>query len=240
MAGAKGAERLSTVGGVRRILLVLVVLAACTGLVLAVPPLREAVTHVLHGDVHGLRAQLRGLGTAGAVVVVALILAHAVLFFPAEIVNATAGLVYGFAVAFPLVIVSWAASGLLAYWLGSAAGRPLALRLMGEERVARAEGAIERGGVLALLLARLVPFVPYSLVGYVAGAAGVPLWRFVWTGVIGIMPITAAATYLGHALGDLSASDPLLWAALAVLLALGALTLVTTRRLRSPSDTRAE
>jgi uncharacterized membrane protein YdjX (TVP38/TMEM64 family) len=220
---------------VRRLLLVLLALAGAAALVLAVHPLREAVGYVLHGDVHALRAQLRGLGAAGAVLVFGLILAHSVLFFPAEIVNATAGLVYGFAIAFPLVVVAWACSGLIAYGLGAAAGRPLALRLMGEARVARAEHLIERGGVPALLLGRLIPFVPYSLVGYVAGAARVPLWRFVWTGVVGILPITAAATYLGHALGDLSASDPLLWLALAVILGLGALTLHTTRRMRSSS-----
>jgi uncharacterized membrane protein YdjX (TVP38/TMEM64 family) len=225
---------------VRRLLYALLLLAAAALLVLAVHPLREAVGHVLHGDVHALRAQLRELGAWGAVIVVALILAHAVLFFPAEIVNATAGLVYGFAVALPLVVVAWALSGLIAYWLGAVAGRPLALRLMGETRVQQAEHAIERGGVIALLLARLVPFVPYSLVGYVAGAAGVPVWRFVWTGLVGILPITAAATYLGHSLDDLSASDPLLWVALGVLAALGALTLVTTRRLRTPSGKRAE
>jgi uncharacterized membrane protein YdjX (TVP38/TMEM64 family) len=225
---------------VRRLLPALLALAAAALIVLAVHPLREAVGYVLHGDVHALREQLRGLGAWGAVVVVALIIAHAVLFFPAEIVNATAGLVYGFAVALPLVAVSWAVSGVLAYWLGVAAGRPLALRLMGEPRVARAELAIERGGVVALLLARLVPFVPYSLVGYVAGAAGVPLWRFVWTGFVGILPITAAATYLGHSLDNLSASDPLLWVALGVLAALAALTVITTRRLRSPSGRQAE
>jgi uncharacterized membrane protein YdjX (TVP38/TMEM64 family) len=225
---------------VRRLLLALLALVAAALLVLAVPPLREAVGHALHGDVHALRAQLRGLGAAGAAVVVGLILAHAVLFFPAEIVNATAGLVYGFAVALPLVVVSWAVSGLLAYGLGAAAGRPLALRLMGEARVTAAEHAIERGGVAALLLARLIPFVPYSLVGYVAGAARVPLWRFVWTGFIGILPITAAATYLGHALDHVSASDPLLWAALGVLAALGGLTVITSRRLRSPSGTPGE
>jgi uncharacterized membrane protein YdjX (TVP38/TMEM64 family) len=203
-----------------------------------VPPLNEAVGHALHGDVHGLQAQLRGLGAAGAVIVVALILAHAVLFFPAEIVNATAGLVYGVGVALPLVLVSWSVSGMLAYWLGSAAGRPVALRLMGEARVVRAELAIERGGVVALLLARLVPFVPYSLVGYVAGAARVPFWRYVWTGFVGVLPITAAATYLGHALDRLSASDPLLWAAVGVLAALGALTVFTSRRLPAGSRER--
>jgi uncharacterized membrane protein YdjX (TVP38/TMEM64 family) len=215
----------------RRLLLALMAVAAAALLIVSVSPLREAVGHVLHGDVDALRAQLRGLGAWGAVIVVALILAHAVLFFPAEIVNATAGLVYGFWIAFPLVALSWAVSGVLAYWLGMAAGRPLALRLMGEARVIRAEHAIERGGVAALLLARLVPFVPYSLVGYVAGAARVPLWRFVWTGFVGILPITAAATYLGHALGDLSASDPVLWVALGVIAALGALTVLTSRRL---------
>jgi uncharacterized membrane protein YdjX (TVP38/TMEM64 family) len=59
----------------------------------------------------------------------------------------------------------------------------------------------------------------------------VPLWRFVWTRFVGILPITAAATYLGHALGDLSASDPLLWLALGALAALGLLTVFTSRRL---------
>ena len=43
----------------------------------------------------------------GALVIVALILVHAVVFFPAEIVNATAGLAFGFWVAFPIVMVSW-------------------------------------------------------------------------------------------------------------------------------------
>src|ERR1044072_2026758 len=109
----------------RRLLLALLALAAGARLVLAIHPLHTAVGYVLHGDVDALRAQLRGLGAWGAVIVVALILAHAVLFFPAEIGNATAGLVYGFWIAFPLVAVSWALSGMLAYWLGMAAGRPL-------------------------------------------------------------------------------------------------------------------
>jgi uncharacterized membrane protein YdjX (TVP38/TMEM64 family) len=85
---------------------------------------------------------------------------------------------FGFAVALPLVVVAWLVSGLLAYWLGTVAGRPLVLRLAGEPRVAVAERVSERGGAPALLLARLIPFVPYSLVGYIAGATRVPLWRY--------------------------------------------------------------
>jgi uncharacterized membrane protein YdjX (TVP38/TMEM64 family) len=32
--------------------------------------------------------------------------------------------------------------------------------------------------------------------------------RYAWTSLLGSLPMTAAATYLGHALDDLSASDP--------------------------------
>jgi uncharacterized membrane protein YdjX (TVP38/TMEM64 family) len=83
-----------------------------------------------------------------------------------------------------------------------------------------------------------VPFVPMSLTGYVAGAARVPLWRYTWTTVVGILPITAAATYLGHALDDPSASDPLLWAAAGVLAVLLGSSLVLVRRMRGTSAAR--
>jgi hypothetical protein len=44
--------------------------------------------------------------------------------------------------------------------------------------------------------------------------------------------MTAAATYLGHALDDLSASDPLVWTALGVVTALAASTPLLARRVR--------
>jgi hypothetical protein len=130
----------------RRLLVTVAVVGVAVLVVVAVGPLREAVGHALHGDVHALRSELRGLGVVGAIVLVGLILTHAVIFFPAEIPNATAGLVFGFAVGLPLVVVAWLVSGLIAYWLGVVAGRPLALRLAGEQRVAVAERVIDRGG----------------------------------------------------------------------------------------------
>jgi uncharacterized membrane protein YdjX (TVP38/TMEM64 family) len=216
----------------RRLLPTIAAIAVAAVVVAAVPALRDAMGYAVQGDLDGLRDQLRSLGVAGAAVLVGLILIHSVVLFPAEIVNATAGLVYGFGIALPMVMAAWLVSGLIAYWLGMVAGRPLALKLAGEERVAVAERVVERGGAPALIVSRLIPFVPYSLVGYVAGAARVPLWRYAWTSVVGILPITAAATYLGHALGHLSASDPLLWAAIAVFALLGLGTVRVAHRMR--------
>ena len=202
---------------------------------LAVEPLRTALSYALHGDVTALQAQLRSLGVPGALILVALILVHAVVIFPAEIPNATAGLVYGFWVALPLVLTAWVLSGLLAYALGVAVGRPVAVRLAGEKRVASAEQMIGRGGAGVLLLARLVPFVPFSLVGYIAGATRVPLWRYTWTSAVGVLPITAAAVYLGHALDDLSLSDPLLWVAIGTMVVLALSTVMLARHGRRAS-----
>jgi len=203
--------------------------------VLTVAPLREAVSYALHGDVNALQEQLRSLGVPGALILVALILVHAVVIFPAEIPNATAGLVYGFWIALPLVLTAWVLSGLLAYALGVAVGRPVAVRLAGEKRVAAAEQMIGRGGPGVLILARLVPFVPFSLVGYVAGATRVPLWRYTWTSAVGVLPITAAAVYLGHALDDLSLSDPLLWVAIGTMVVLALSTVMLARHGRRAS-----
>lgn len=219
----------------RKLLLTLVAIAVAAVVVVLVEPLRTALSHALHGDVDALQLQLQDLGVGGALVLVGIILVHAVVLFPAEIPNAVAGLVYGFAVALPMVMVAWTLSGLIAYFLGVWIGRPLAVRLAGEERVETAERVIGRGGAPALLLSRLVPFVPFSLVGYIAGATRVPVWRYTWTSFVGVLPITAAATYLGHALDDLSASDPLLWVAVATLLALLVLTATVARRMRQSS-----
>jgi uncharacterized membrane protein YdjX (TVP38/TMEM64 family) len=86
----------------RRLLVTVALVGLAVVAVLAVGPLGEAVGHALHGDIHSLRSELRALGAVGAIVLVGLILTHAVVFFPAEIPNATAGLVFGFAVALAL------------------------------------------------------------------------------------------------------------------------------------------
>jgi uncharacterized membrane protein YdjX (TVP38/TMEM64 family) len=79
---------------------------------------------------------------------------------------------------------------------------------------------IDRGGTTALLAARLIPIVPYSLVGYVAGAASVPLWRFTWTTIVGSIPLFAAVVYFGHRLDSLSFTDPGLLVAIGAFLGL--------------------
>jgi uncharacterized membrane protein YdjX (TVP38/TMEM64 family) len=193
-------------------------------LVFAVDPLRQAASAVIDGDSAEVRHQIDRLGAAGPLLILVLTLLHAVVFYPAEIVDAAAGFAYGFLPALALMTVGWVLSGLLCWAVGRRVARPLLDRWFGEERFERAERAIERGGPSLLLAMRMIPILPFSIVSYAAGAARVPAWRFVWTTAVGYLPITAIAVYFGTRLEGLSATDPLLWGsalALLLLLAIG-------------------
>lgn len=201
-----------------------------------VDPLHQAAAFALQGDTKGLRDYLRGLGAWGVLVLVAVTLLHAVVPYPAEIPTAAAGFVYSFAVALPIVMAGWLLSALATYAIGRYAGRPVLYRLVNERRFRGAEAAVLRGGAPVLLAARLVPVVPFSLTGYVAGAARVPLWRFAWTTVVGFLPITVVFVLLGSRLQELSPTDPVLYLALAPIAVLLLAARPLARRLRAPVE----
>jgi uncharacterized membrane protein YdjX (TVP38/TMEM64 family) len=195
-------------------------IALLATLVLAVPDLRDAFEAALQGDSAAVRREIDSLGATGPLLILAMALIHTVVFYPAEILDAAAGFAYGFFPALALMMLGWLLSGLVCYAVGHTVARPLLDRWFGTARFERIEGAIERGGATLLLAVRLIPIVPFSLVSYAAGAARVPLWRFVWTTTVAYLPITALSVYFGTRLEGLSLADPLVWGSAAALLAL--------------------
>jgi len=81
--------------------------ALLAGLVVAIPELRHAFSAAIRGDTAEVRAEVDSLGVAGPLLILALALIHAVVFYPAEIVDAAAGFVYGFFPALALVMAGW-------------------------------------------------------------------------------------------------------------------------------------
>jgi len=178
--------------------------ALLAGLVLAIPELHEAALAAIHGETDKVQSEIASLGIAGPLLILVLTLVHAIVFYPAEIVDAAAGLAYGFLPALLLVMTGWLLSGLACFFVGRSVARPLLDRWFGAERFERIEARIERGGAKALIAARLIPIFPFSIVCYAAGAARVPVWRFTWTTAVGYLPITAIAVYFGTQLDVLS------------------------------------
>jgi uncharacterized membrane protein YdjX (TVP38/TMEM64 family) len=185
-------------------------IAVGAAVALAVPQLRDAMSDAVHGETGSVRHDL-GENLGGVLLVVWLAMVHVIVWYPAEILDAAAGYVYGFGLGFPLVMSAWILSGLAAYAVGRHAARPVLYRIAGQDRFDRVEDLIHRGGVTFLLAARLIPIMPFSLLGYVCGAARVPLVRFTWTTAVGYAPITAYFTYVGSKLEGFSIGDPILW-----------------------------
>jgi uncharacterized membrane protein YdjX (TVP38/TMEM64 family) len=211
----------------REIALTVGFVLALVAVVFGVEPLRDAALDAISGETASLRKDLRDFGAGGILLVAGLAAFHTVVWYPAEILDAAAGFVYGFWPAMGILVVCWTAQGLLAYEVGRRAARPVLERYIRPERFDRLERAVEEGGVTLLLAARLVPIVPFSLFSYVAGAASAPRLRFIWTTAVGYLPITAVSVYLGTRLEDLSITDPRIWGAVLAILAL----LLLARRL---------
>jgi uncharacterized membrane protein YdjX (TVP38/TMEM64 family) len=210
--------------GLMGVAITLAGIAVAAGIVALIPDLRHAFSSAVSGDTGAMRREVKDLGAGGALVVFAMALIHTVVWYPAEILDTVTGFVYGFVPGVAIVMTGWMASAMIAYGIGTAAARPLLYRLAGRRRVQRAEAMINDGGVTLLLMIRLIPIVPFSLLCMACGAARVPLGRYVWTTLVGYLPITIVFVYLGSRLDSLSATDPRLILAAVALIAMLALT----------------
>jgi uncharacterized membrane protein YdjX (TVP38/TMEM64 family) len=211
-APSRPTERPELLAGVVTIVVGLVAIAA-------IPELRHCVSLVVHGQFTSFREYVRSLGAGGFALLLGLMVIHAIVWYPSEIVTTTAGFVYGFGPGLGFAVGGWLLAALLTYALGRSVGRPVLQRLLGA-RFDWLTTTMERGGTSLLLGSRLIPVIPFALTGYAAGATRINLWRFCWTTVLGYLPLTIAVTYLGSRAQALSTSDPKVWLAVAVLIAL--------------------
>ncbi|HEX8648374.1 MAG TPA: VTT domain-containing protein [Thermoleophilaceae bacterium] len=182
------------------------------------------------------RHDVESWGIAGVLGVAGLAIAHAIVSFPSEILNIAAGYAYGFGPALPLMMASWTASCLLAYWLAYRFGERIATRLVEPQALERLQEWALDAPVPVLLAVRAIPVVPINLVSYAAGLARMPLWRFTWTTVVGLTPQFALPIYAGSQARDVAITDPTIWGATLAWFALIALGWLAYRRL-TPSGT---
>ena len=164
-----------------------------------------------------LREDLGASAPAASALVLALAIAHSVIWYPAEILNAAAGYIYGF----------WARAaaddGRLADQRAHLllhrpyAARPALLSFLGEERFSATRRVVEPGGDAAARDAA-DPDRPVQPLLLRRRLRRGPALALRLDDVVGYLPITALFIYLGSRLEELSLNDPFIW--------LGAVTLI--------------
>ncbi|KYG24819.1 phospholipase [Bradyrhizobium sp. AT1] len=94
-------------------------------------------------------------------------------------------------------------SAFVLFVIGRALGRQRLQRLLGR-RAARIQDRVVGKGILAVVVIRMVPVAPFSLVNVVAGASTLPLRDFLIGTALGMTPGILAMAVLGAQIADLA------------------------------------
>ncbi len=86
-----------------------------------------------------------------------------------------------------------------AFLLANGLGRDALRRLLGS-KADKLDGLVERGGFATIFRLRLLPVVPFNLLSFAAGLAGVPLRAYLLGSALGIVPGTVVYTYFADSL----------------------------------------
>ncbi|MCB9730263.1 MAG: TVP38/TMEM64 family protein [Deltaproteobacteria bacterium] len=148
--------------------------------------------------IEALESRMRDTGAAGMAVYVVAYAAGTLLMVPGSLLTLLAGLVYGVAVGVALVVPASLLGATGAALLGRTLLRAPVERAVADRPKMRAlDHAIGRDGFKMVMLVRLSPILPFSLLNYALGVTAVPLGTYVLASAIGMFPGTLAYVYLG-------------------------------------------
>jgi len=159
----------------------------------------------VHHYLLGLVDWIRSAGWTGVFVFVPVYVAATVLFLPGSVLTLGAGFAYG--IGFGTLIV-WVASNLgafVSFLLGRTLAREwVAARVLANPRFAALDQAVATEGLKIVMLTRLSPVFPFSLLNYAFGVTRVSRRDYVLGSLVGMLPGTLMYVYLGSLLTSVS------------------------------------
>ncbi len=171
------------------------------------------------------------LGGAAVPVFIAVSALLTCALFPGPLLAGASGLLFGTALGTPVAIAAATLGAVLAFSIARFVAHDAVETLAGR-RLAPLQEWIERRGFWAVLYARIVPGVPYSLVNYAAGLSRVALPAFAAATALGVAPRAFAYTALGGSLDDLTSPEAIVALVALVVMALTGVALLRAERAR--------
>ena len=153
---------------------------------------------------HNLLFWIQSLGYVSALAFILLYIIATIALVPGSILTLGAGLVFGVVWGSVYVLIGAIIGETFAFLLGRYLGRDwIARKIKHNQIFAALDRALNREGIKIILLTRLSPVFPFSLLNYAFGITGISL-RDYFLGSIGIIPMTITYVYLGSLAGDLA------------------------------------
>lgn len=163
---------------------------------------------------------IKGSGWVGMVVFILLYTLVFVFLLPGSPFVIGVAAVYGFWLSVPLVALSSTCGGAVSFLISRYLARDWIERKLGHDRRFHVlERAVGSAGWKVILLSRISPIMPHTLVSYAAGLTRISFWRFTMATFLGFLPMSIAYSYTGAFLGKAvrassgsTPTDPVTWA----------------------------
>lgn len=146
----------------------------------------------------GLEA-IKGLGFWGPVILVGAYILACIFFIPGSLLTLGAGAIFGVVVGSIAVSVGSTLGAAAAFLVGrTLAKEAVEKRIKGNKKFDAVSEAVGYQGFKIVLLTRLSPVFPFSLLNYAYGVTRVSFWKYFLASWIGMMPGTVMYVYLGY------------------------------------------
>ena len=210
------------------ILAVLAILCLVYFLVPSVNAYVNQVASVLgSANVDTVVAFIRSYGAYAMVFSFALMVFQSVLApLPAFLITFANAAIFGW---WQGAILSWTSSmagAALCFYLARALGRDTVEKYAGKGALASVEGYFEKYGSRTILVCRLLPFVSFDAISYIAGLTPIKFWPFFIATGVGQLPATIIYSYVG---GMLTGGVKYFVTALLCIFSLGILVMIVRR-----------
>ena len=161
--------------------------------------LSSGVALLLHGDLSGLRTWTAQFGPWAPLASLFLMIVQAIVApLPAVLITGANGLLFGPLLGGLLSIVSATLAAAVCFLLARSFGAPFVSRLVPSAVRQRTNTLMTQHGTAAVLIARLLPVVPFDPISYVAGLTQMRLAAFCWATLVGQIPAGMTYAYLSQ------------------------------------------
>jgi uncharacterized membrane protein YdjX (TVP38/TMEM64 family) len=151
------------------------------------------------------------------------------ILFPASILSLAAGLAFGAIEGFFYIILGALGGATVAYYTANILGKKLLKRP--SPRMVKIREKMKESGFFYVLLLRLVPFLNFDLISYLAGMGKVRYLPFILATAIGILPGTFGYVFLGSSL--VGEDRTKLYIALAIFLVMIIVPLIFKKKMKA-------
>lgn len=172
---------------------------------LAIPSTRDWIfdmTKLLGSmDPEAVKDYIRSFGSFAAVVSFLLMMFQSVAApLPAFLITFANAAVFGWIGGAILSWTSAMAGAALCFWIARLYGRGVVEKFTGKSALDSVDGFFEKYGTKSIIIARLLPFMPFDIVSYAGGLTSMSFRSFFIATGIGQLPATLIYSYAGEKL----------------------------------------